>query len=112
MNTIESITEFLHNKYLSSKPKELLSNTDLLKAENLSKKLKNDNFIITNEEKNWSIATGKYIKYNIKFSDKSGEVLFDSKKGMFCYSTYDKIEYFDDLEKCILSYKHYLDIKE
>lgn len=128
LNTIENISSFLKANYLNRQIKESISkknpSIDLKKptkdiSEIVKPKIdKKKSFIddhleyeITNEKKGWAMDTGKYIEFFVSFKSHKGSVVYSSKKDKFCYSKYDNVEYFDNLENCILEYKGYLENK-
>lgn len=112
LNSLENITTFLEEKYLKSEKFGNLYTEEISEIEDVSKKIINYKYKIIGETNGWSFSTGKYKVYKIEFGNESGTVLFDSKKGEYFYSTFDKIRYFSDLNDCILSYIEYIETKE
>jgi len=110
LNTLENITLFLKDKYITSENPKLFSRKDEYEGHHFQKN--KTKYQITREEKGWSFSTGKYIEYRIDFDNKIGTVLFDSKMGQYCYSSFDKVHYFKDLNECILAYIDYIENKE
>lgn len=102
LNTVENISTFLKTKYLNGEIKESKSKNKSLIDDNLE-------YVISDKKNGWAMDTGKYIEYFISFKNNKGSVVYSSKINKFCFSKYDKVECFDDLEICILKYKDYLE---
>ncbi len=112
LNTLEKITFFLKERYIPSEKPKLFSRIDEYENEGHYSQLNNSKYQITRVNKGWSFSTGKFLEYSIDFDNKRGTVLFDSKVGQYCYSSYDKVHYYKDLNECILAYIDYIENKE
>lgn len=108
LNSLENITHFLEEKYLNSNKIGKIDKQNSTELDLSSNNIHSEGYKIISEEKRWSFSTGKYVEYMFEFNNARYKALYDSKRNKFCYSTYDTVECFNDLNECILSYIKYI----
>ena len=108
LNSMQKVLLFLNENYIERDPR--IGEKNIISRSSKFIKGEFQEYRIINEFVGWSFSTGKYIEYEVEFSDlRKAKVLFSSAKQKYCYTTFDSVKYFDDLGTCIVMYKFFLD---
>ena len=99
INSIKSINNFLHEKYLNSNSvtKYLLDNKDQL-AEGFNLKYK-----IIKEDKKWGLFNGRHTEFHLIFEEidsLKGKLIFITSSKEYFHITKDDTLYFNDFIEC------------
>jgi len=110
LNSLDSVVVFLKSKYIDGVENKV--DKKLSEPKSNVNELGNDNSVtILRQEEDWSLVTGKVLEYTVKYKDDISTVLFIKKKGVYTFSTFDKVIEFENLEDCLAFYKSYIDKK-
>ncbi len=109
INSIDSINQFLEEKYLNSGNRDIIS-----KEKEYDPKVilpVDLEYKIIRKSEAWAFSTGKYIKHEIIFENSKslkGEFFFAKKTGKYFHITTTKTFYFGNIGECIYSLYKYL----